>query len=263
MTQPKTVVVKLGGSTLVAGSADDTTLADMLALQAEGWRVVLVHGGGPQIDAILARLNIERRFHNGLRVTDAATLDAVRYGLLGQVNPDLVATIANVGGQAVGLNGVLRAAKDTRKGDIGFVGNVTGVDIGAINALLDHGYVPVIAPLAIPTDAPDTPALMYNVNADLAAAHIAAVLPSAVCVFLTNVAGVFDGEGRTIPTLDETRVAQLIADGTIGGGMIPKIDAALTAYAAVPRVAIIISTRPHALYDAVANDSVAGTAFRR
>lgn len=265
------IVVKLGGSTLggqTSTGTPDTTLEDILRLAAGGAPVVLVHGGGNAINGLLKSLGQEPRFHNGLRVTDRPALDAALMMLRGRINAELVATINRAGQDrnvaVIGLCGLdgrlLEARRDTRQGDIGFVGEITGVNPAVLEMVLERGFLPVVAPIGTALDDPQTG--MYNINADNAAAHLAAALRAEACVFLTDVPGVLDADKHTIPHLDRTTVQQLVQDGTITGGMIPKIDSALKALEGARRVLIIDGRPPNALYRAVTDPAFkAGTVF--
>jgi acetylglutamate kinase len=264
-------VVKLGGSTLggqTATGTPDTTLEDIIRLAAEGHPVVLVHGGGNAINGLLKVMGQEPRFHNGLRVTDRPALDAALMMLRGRINAELVATINRAGQSrgiaALGLCGLdgrmLEARKETAHGDIGFVGEITGVTTTVLEMALEKGFLPVVAPIGTATDDPATG--MYNINADNAAAHLAAALHAEACVFLTDVPGVLDGAKKTIPHLDRASVQKLVEDGTIYGGMIPKIGSAVKALEGASRVLIIDGRPANALYQAVTDAGFkAGTVF--
>jgi acetylglutamate kinase len=266
----KTIVVKLGGSTLggqSATGAPDTTLDDLLKLAALGVRLVVVHGGGNATTALLKTLGIESRFHMGLRVTDRPTLEAALMKIRGQINVELVAAFNRNGGAklAVGLSGVdgriIEARRETRHGDIGLVGEIVHVKPALLDALLDDGFVPFIAPYGVAVD--DTEAGIYNINADNVASHIAAALEAHACVFLTDVPGVLDKQKQTIPHLTPAKADALIADGTISGGMIPKIESALLALEGAKQVLIIDGKSAHALYTSITDPDagVPGTIF--
>ncbi len=216
-------VVKIGGSTL---GADDTTLADVVALQRADRRPVVVHGGGALINDWLDRLGVASEFVDGLRSTSDEALDVVVAVLRGVINTRLVAQIGALGGRAVGLSGVDGAAVLAERYDprLGFVGRVTGVDGELVMALLDAGSIPVIAPIGL--EPPDQP---LNINADTVAGEVARALRAERLIFLTDVDGVLDSEGRLLPTIDAARAAALRTDGTLSGGMIPKVDACFRA----------------------------------
>lgn len=219
------LVVKLGGSAL---DQQRTMLADIRTIWQSGWHVVVVHGGGPAVSHMLDRLALDTRFHNGLRVTDAAVLEVVQMVLGGQTNQNLVGAAQTMGIPAVGLTGLdggLLAARAYREmGDIGFVGTVTEVRLAVLSALLAARLVPIIAPLGLGSDGQ-----IYNLNADTAAGALAAALASDGAVFLTDIAGVKDAAGTLVSRLNADGVEAMIADGVIHGGMIPKVTACLAA----------------------------------
>ncbi len=268
----KTVVVKLGGSTLGGSSATgapDTTLADLLRLVADGFRVVIVHGGGNAINNLLRTQGHEPRFHNGLRVTDQAALAAALMVMRGQINSELVAAINQAGHaqglSAVGMSGLdgrlLEARRETRHGDIGLVGEIVRVNLKILQAVLDNRFLPVIAPFAVVIDEPTSS--IFNINADSVASHLAAALQAETCIFLTDVAGVLDHSGQTIPSLTPAAAQQLISQGVISGGMLPKLEAALKALEGCEKVLVIDGRPPQALYRAVVNSEAEGTIFSR
>jgi acetylglutamate kinase len=264
-------VVKLGGSTLggqTSTGTPDTTLEDILKLAAEGLTVVLVHGGGNAINGLLKQLGQEPRFQNGLRVTDRPALEAALMMLRGRINAELVSTINQTGQSrgvlAVGLCGLdgrlLEARRETAHGDIGLVGEITGVNPALLEIALEKGFLPVIAPIGTAVD--DSATGMYNINADNAAAHLAAALQADACVFLTDVPGVLDREKQTIPHLDRAAVGRLVDEGVISGGMLPKIGSALKALEGAKRVLIIDGRPANALYQAVTETELkVGTIF--
>jgi acetylglutamate kinase len=219
------IVVKIGGSTL---GAHDTSLDDIVALHAEGTQLVVVHGGGATISEWLDRANIPSRFERGLRVTDAATLDVVVAVLAGLVNKRLVAELQARGARAIGLSGVDGAIIRARRYDeaLGFVGEVVSVDGEALRSAAQDAVV-VLAPIAIE----EAGSQLLNINADTAAGEVAAALHAEQLVFLTDVAGVMDGSGVVCETLSAVEARALLADGTVAGGMVPKIEAALRAAA--------------------------------
>ena len=261
----KTIVVKLGGSTLGGQGAPDTTLTDLVRLVEEGWAVVLVHGGGNAISSLLKRLGHEPRFHDGLRVTDEPALDAALMAMRGGINAWLVTAINGTGLTGLGLSGLdgrlLEARRDTQHGPIGLVGEIVRVNPTVLQLALDNGMVPVVAPFAVAVE--DAEATIFNINADNAAAWIAATLKADECVFLTDVPGVLDHNKTTIPRLNSARIQELMADGTISGGMIPKLRSALKALESGGRVLIIDGRQPNSLYTAVSSPdgSVVGTLF--
>lgn len=253
----KTLVVKLGGSTL---EYQRSVLQDIIWLRALGANPVLVHGGGPYINEWLKKLNLPARFEQGLRVTDAATLDVVRMVLLGQVNQGLVLMTSSLGGHAVGLSGtdgnMIRARVANER--LGFVGEVESVDPLPVQTLIDQGYIPIIAPLG---QGPDDTCL--NINADLVAAHLAGALNAEKLIFLSNVVGICRQDGTLISELGELEAKKLIEDGVISGGMIPKVSACLDALLAVPRVHIVDGRESHILLRELFTDQGAGTMIRR
>ena len=230
-TQPdstaRTTVIKLGGSTL---GAHDTSLRDIAAARRDGRRIVVVHGGGATISAWLARAGIEATFVRGLRVTDAVSLEIVVAVLAGVVNKQIVAELSALGAPALGLSGadsmILQAhAYDA---DLGFVGKIDRVNPFPIEELLGLGYVPVIAPIAIDASRAGSSQLL-NTNADTAAGEIAAALRAEHLVFLTDVDAVLDANKRPIASMTADEARALIASGAAGGGMIPKLEAAVRA----------------------------------
>ena len=253
----KLLVIKLGGSTL---EHQRDVLQDIILLRSLGAFPVLVHGGGPYINAWLEKLNIPARFENGLRVTDARTLDIVRMVLLGQVNSELVLMATQMGGRAIGLSGtdggMVRAKILNQR--LGFVGEIESVDPTLVQSLLDQGYIPVIAPLG---QGPGGSCL--NINADLVAAHLAGALKAEKLIFLSNVSGICRQDGSLISELTETEARQLIADGIISGGMIPKVAACLDALSTVSCVHIVDGGEPYVLLRELLTDQGAGTMIVR
>ncbi|HTD20730.1 MAG TPA: acetylglutamate kinase [Ktedonobacteraceae bacterium] len=253
----KTLVIKLGGSTL---EHQKSILQDIVWLRALGAHPVLVHGGGPYINEWLTKLHIPTRFEQGLRVTDAMTLDVVRMVLLGQVNQGLVVMTSQLGGRAIGLSGtdgnMVRAHVIDER--LGFVGEVEAVDPTLVQGLLDQEYIPIIAPLG---HGPDGTCL--NINADLVASHLAGALNAEKLIFLSNVVGICRADGSLISELDEAEAKQLMADGVINGGMIPKVSACLDALCAVSRVHIVDGREPHVLLRELFTDQGAGTMIKR
>ena len=238
-----TLVIKLGGSTL---EAERAVLEDCVHLQRLGAIPVIVHGGGASISAWLKRIGKASRFEHGLRVTDAETRDVARMTLIGEVNATLVALVNRLGGRAVGLSGLdgpmIRAHYHRQYGDIGYVGEVDSVDPEVIRAVADLGCIPVIAPIGY---GPDGEAL--NINADTAAADVAVALQAEKMIFLTDVVGILSADGRLISEVSEEELEGLIADGTVSGGMIPKVKACQRAMAGVRQTHIIDGRYPHAL----------------
>ena len=253
----KTLVIKLGGSTL---EHQRGVLQDIIWLRSLGANPVLVHGGGPYINAWLEKLNVPAQFEEGLRVTDARTLDVVRMVLLGQVNQGLVLMATEMGGRAIGLSGTDGSMVQAKfiSERLGFVGEIETVDPTLPQTLLDQGYIPVIAPLG---QGPGGTCL--NINADLVAAHLAGALNAEKLIFLSNVVGICRQDGSLISELTEAEAKQLIAEGVISGGMIPKVTACLDALATVPRVHIVDGGEPHVLLRELFTDQGAGTMIVR
>ncbi|RMH43558.1 MAG: acetylglutamate kinase [Deltaproteobacteria bacterium] len=240
----RTFVVKVGGRALEDLALRERLAEDLILLSWVGVHVVVVHGGGSQVSAMLDRLGIAATFRGGLRVTDERTLEVVEMVLGGTLNKEIVRLIDRLGGRAVGLTGkdggMVRARR--HRDDLGLVGEVAAVDPAVIDHLLGD-YIPVIAPLAIGADGET-----LNVNADPFAAALAAALDAEKLVLLTDVEGVLDADGSLISTLRATDADRMIADGTIGGGMIPKVQHALAALTAgVRKVHIIDGRVEHAL----------------
>src|SRR5579864_7224355 len=252
----KTLVIKLGGSTL---EHQRSVLQDIIWLNALGVYPVLVHGGGPYINEWLNKLNIPTRFENGLRVTDATTLEVVRMVLLGPVNQSLVLMTSQLGGRAMGLSGTDGSMVRARIADerLGFVGEIESVDPRPVQALVSQGYIPIVAPLG---QGPD--GICLNINADLVAAHLASALNAEKLIFLSNVVGICRKDGSLIPELTAEEAQQLIKEGIISGGMIPKVSACLDALLAVPRMHIVDGREPHVLLRELFTDQGAGTMIR-
>jgi acetylglutamate kinase len=235
----KTIVIKFGGNAMVDEQLQNSFARDIVLMKLVGMNPIVVHGGGPQIGDLLKKLNIESEFVNGMRVTDSATMDVVEMVLGGTVNKQIVSLINHNGGQAIGLTGkdgqLIRARKlkTTHKTpdmsapeiiDIGHVGEVASINTSVIDMLINSDFIPVIAPIGVGDDGAS-----YNINADLVAGKIAEVLRAEKLVLLTNVAGLQDKQGNVLTGLTTAQVDALIEDGTIYGGMLPKISCALDA----------------------------------
>ena len=235
----KTVVIKYGGNAMVDDRLKQSFARDIVLMKAVGINPVVVHGGGPQIGEMLKRLSIESKFVNGMRVTDSKTMDAVEMVLGATINKEIVNLISSAGGRAFGVTGkdgrLIKAKKlvVTQQTpemsapeiiDIGQVGEVESIDKTVIDMLLKSDYIPVIAPIGVGSDGAS-----YNINADLVAGKVASVLDAEKLMLLTNVAGLQDKQGKVLTGLDVQLVDELIADGTIYGGMLPKIQCALDA----------------------------------
>lgn len=253
----KILVIKLGGSTL---ENQKVVLQDIIWLHALGAHPILVHGGGPYINEWLAKMQIPAAFKNGLRVTDAPTLEIVRMVLCGQVNPGLVSLAAHMGGKVAGLCGIDGNMIQAHIADpeLGFVGEIDTVNPEIVLTLIRQGYIPIIAPLG---QGPEGNSL--NINADLVAAHLAGALDAEKLIFLSNVAGICRADGSLISQLSEPEARQLIHDGVISGGMIPKVSACLDALVAVPRVHIIDGGEAHVLLRELFTDEGVGTMIVR
>ena len=235
----KLLVIKYGGHAMEDDTLKDSFAQDIALLKYVGMNPVIVHGGGPQIDAALQKSGIESRFVRGLRVTDEATMDVVEMVLVGKVNKEIVALLNRHGGNAVGLcgkDGELVVARKRRHGDLGLVGDVVGVNARVIESL--HGFVPVIAPVAADTDG-----VTYNINADVVAGKIAEALRAEKLILLTDVEGVKGRDGELIEELTIDDARDLIADGTIAAGMIPKVECCLEAIRGGVRQAHVIDGR--------------------
>jgi acetylglutamate kinase len=244
------LVAKIGGSTL---GAHDTTLEDVVALQRRGLRPVVVHGGGALISDWLKLHDVPTRFERGLRVTDERTLEVVVAVLAGLVNKGLVAALAAAGGRAVGLSGADGGLLKARLLDekLGFVGEVTEVDARPLLDLLDGGFVPVVAPVAVEWRDGEPTGQLLNVNADTAAGAVAAALAARWLVFLTDVPGIRDEEGQTIAGLTAARASALTEAGVVQGGMIPKVEACLRAAGSGCRSVIVDGRTAGALVEAI------------
>ena len=266
----KTIVIKYGGNAMESEELQASFAKDIVLMKTVGINPVVVHGGGPQIGDLLKRLNIASEFIEGMRVTDSATMDVVEMVLGGQVNKNIVNLINQHGGQALGLTGkdanLIRARKlkVTRRTpgmdkpeiiDIGHVGEVTEVNVGLINRLISDNFIPVIAPIGVGDDGKS-----YNINADLVAGKVAEALHAEKLMLLTNIAGLMDKEGKVLTGLSTAQVDELIADGTIYGGMLPKIRCALDAVQGGVASAIIVDGRvPNAVLLEVFTDTGVGT----
>ncbi|NLY57248.1 MAG: acetylglutamate kinase [Gammaproteobacteria bacterium] len=266
----KTIVIKYGGNAMESEELQASFAKDIVLMKTVGINPVVVHGGGPQIGDLLKRLNIASEFIEGMRVTDSATMDVVEMVLGGQVNKNIVNLINQHGGQALGLTGkdanLIRARKlkVSRRTpgmdkpeiiDIGHVGEVTEVNVSLINRLISDDFIPVIAPIGVGEDGKS-----YNINADLVAGKVAEALKAEKLMLLTNIAGLMDKEGKVLTGLSTVQVDELIADGTIYGGMLPKIRCALDAVQGGVGSAIIVDGRvPNAVLLEIFTDTGVGT----
>ena len=259
----KFVVVKYGGNAMVNEELKAAVMSDIVLLGLVGIRVVLVHGGGPEISEMLGKLGIESRFIGGLRYTDAETAEVVRMVLAGKVNKSLVANLTQFGGKALGLcgsdGGMLKVKKLESEPDLGFVGEVAGVDVKPVTDALDAGFIPVIATVS------DRDGQVYNVNADTAAAQIAAALGAENLILMTDIKGLLrdkDDESTLIPHVNVSEVPYLIKQGIISGGMIPKIECCVEAVRRGVKKATIIDGRiPHSILIEILSNEGVGTLF--
>jgi len=270
----KTMVIKYGGNAMVDDALKNGFARDVVLMKAVGMNPVIVHGGGPQIGQLLQKLGKESRFVQGMRVTDSETMDVVEMVLGGLVNKEIVNLINRHGGSAVGLTGkdgdLIRARKllFTEEApemntpeiiDIGHVGEVASVDAAVVDMLVRGNFIPVLAPIGVGEDGQS-----YNINADLVAGKMAEVLGAEKLMLLTNTAGVLDKNNQTVTGISASDVEQLIAEGTIYGGMLPKVRCALEAVAAGVRSAHIIDGRvEHAVLLEVFTDQGVGTLIRQ
>jgi acetylglutamate kinase len=267
----KTLVIKYGGNAMTDETLKNSFARDIVLMKTVGINPIVVHGGGPQIGELLGKLNIESRFVNGMRVTDSATMDVVEMVLGGLVNKDIVGLINGNGGKAIGLTGkdgqLIRARQLKVKHqapemlapeiiDIGHVGEVERIDTQVLEMLAHSDFIPVIAPIGVGRDGSS-----YNINADLVAGKIAEVLKAEKLILLTNIEGLLDKQGKVLTGLSTAQVDALIEDGTIHGGMLPKIGCALSAVKEGVTSAHIIDGRvPHAtLLEIFSDDAGVGT----
>jgi acetylglutamate kinase len=269
--QNKTIVVKYGGNAMTDERLKESFARDVVLLKVVGMNPVVVHGGGPQIDDLLKRVGKKGEFVQGMRVTDAETMDVVEMVLGGQVNKDIVNLINRNGGKAVGLTGkdggFIRARKLKVRGagggdemvDIGQVGEVESIDPAIVNLLHTEKFIPVIAPVGVGANGES-----YNINADLVAGKVAEILKAEKLIVLTNTSGVLDKDGKLLTGLTAKRVDELFADGTIHGGMLPKIGSALDAVKNGVNSCHIIDGRvEHALLLEILTDEGVGTLIKR
>lgn len=266
----RTIVIKYGGNAMVDEALKNSFARDVVMMKLVGINPVIVHGGGPQIGSLLEKIGKTSEFVEGMRVTDSETMDVVQMVLGGLVNKDIVNLINQNGGKAVGLtgkDGSLITAKKlhvTRKSpeldveeiiDIGHVGEVDSVNTSVVDMLVQGDFIPVIAPIGVGEDGAS-----YNINADLVAGKVAEVLGAEKLILLTNIAGLQDKQGNTLTGLSLNQVDELIADGTIYGGMLPKIGCAVDAVkAGVKRAHIIDGRVPHAVMLEIFTDTGVGT----
>ena len=272
--QGKCIVIKYGGNAMVDDALKNCFARDVVLLKLVGIHPIVVHGGGPQIGAMLDRLGIQSRFVDGMRVTDAETMDVVEMVLGANVNKEIVSLINSHGGRAIGLTGkdgpliyakkmeMARRREASAGGelvDLGYVGEVSGVNKRVIDYLSRGDFIPVIAPIGVGDDGHS-----YNINADLVAGKVAEVMQAEKLIVLTNIRGLLNKAGELLTGLDAEEVEALIADGTISGGMLPKMDSVLDAVkAGVNRAHIIDGRVEHALLLELFTDVGVGTLIER
>ncbi len=266
----KTIVIKYGGNAMTDPELQADFAEDVVLLKLVGMNPVVVHGGGPQIETALNRLGKKGHFIQGMRVTDAETMEVVEWVLAGEVQQDIVGLINQAGGKAVGLTGrdggLIRAQKLRMKDhqdpalehDVGQVGEIVGIDPGVVKALQDDAFIPVISPIGFGEHNES-----YNINADMVASKLAMVLRAEKLMLLTNIPGVLNKAGELLTELSSREIDALIADGTISGGMLPKIAGALdAAKAGVNAVHIVDGRVPHAMLLEILSDQAFGTMIR-
>lgn len=269
----KTIVIKFGGNAMIDDALKNSFARDIVLLKQVGVNPVVVHGGGPQIGDLLKKIGKESKFIDGMRVTDSETMDVVEMVLGGLVNKSIVNLINHNGGQAVGLTGMdgsmIRAKKMeiSRQSpelqapeiiDLGHVGEVTSIDPSIVRSLEDGNFIPVIAPIGVGKDATS-----YNINADLVAGKMASILGAEKLLLLTNTPGVLDKDSNILTGLNSKKVAQLIEDKTIAGGMLPKINCALDAVQSGVKTSHIIDGRvEHAVLLELLTDEGVGTLIK-
>lgn len=264
----KTVVIKYGGNAMIEESLQRSFAKDVVLLKLIGLNPVVIHGGGPQIDSALKRLGKQGNFIQGMRVTDADTMEVVEWVLGGQVQQDIVMMINEAGGKAVGLTGkdggLIQARKKLMPNkenpdaplDIGFVGDISSIDPSVVKALQDDQFIPVISPIGYDAEQGD----VYNINADVVAGKMAEVLQAEKLLMMTNTPGVLDKSGRLLRKLSAKTIDELFADGTISGGMLPKISSALDAARnGVNSVHVVDGRVAHCLLLEILTDKGVGT----
>ena len=266
----KTMVIKYGGNAMTDPALQADFAEDVVLLKLVGINPVVVHGGGPQIENALNRLGKKGEFIQGMRVTDAETMEVVEWVLGGEVQQDIVGLINQAGGKAVGLTGrdgaMIRAQKlkmvdskdPSKEHDVGQVGDIVSIDPGVVRALQDDAFIPVISPIGFGENNES-----FNINADVVAGKLASVLAAEKLVLLTNTPGVLDKAGKLLTDLSARAIDDMFADGTIHGGMLPKISSALdAAKSGVHSVHIIDGRVPHALLLEILTDQAFGTMIR-
>ncbi|MGM9527638.1 MAG: acetylglutamate kinase [Oscillospiraceae bacterium] len=258
----KIIVVKYGGNAMINEELKRAVMGDIVLLSLIGIKVVLVHGGGPEINEMLKKIGKESEFKNGLRVTDSETAEVVQMVLAGKISKNLVSLIGSMGGKAIGLSGMDAHMIEARKIDeeLGYVGEITNVDPTAILDVLDKGYIPVISTVGFDRDGN-----CYNINADTAASRIAGTLKAESLISMTDIAGLLrdkDDPGTLIPVVNVSEAPQLVREGIISGGMIPKVDCCIEAIRrGVKKVFIIDGRIPHSILIETLTDEGIGTMF--
>ncbi len=260
----KTVVVKYGGNAMVDAQLTTTILQDITLLKCVGVNPIVVHGGGPEINALLSKLDIQSQFHNGLRITDAATMDVAQMVLAGKLNKDIAAQLGMLGVKAIGLcgkdAGLIEAEKKVGKDgvDLGFVGKITRINTKLLKTLTEDEYVPVIAPVGIGPDGQS-----YNINADTVAGEIAVAMKAEKLMFLTDIDGIYldmNDPSTLVPVITVEEIHQYIAQGILSGGMIPKVEGCIRAVEqGVRRTHIVNGTIPHPIVLEIFTDRGIGT----
>ncbi len=258
----KTIVVKYGGNAMISDELRQAVISDIILLHLVGIKVVVVHGGGPEINEMLKKIGKQSKFVDGLRYTDEETMDIVQQVLCGRVNKNLVATLNRMGGQAMGLCGMdanLFRAKQLDEGKYGLVGEITDVDPQAVHDVLAQGYIPVISTVAQGVDGNNA----YNINADTAAAKLAVAMNAEKLILLTDVRGLLrdpKDDSTLIPSLQISGVPALIREGVISGGMIPKVDCCVESIRSGVKSAIILDGRvAHSILIELLSDDGIGT----
>jgi acetylglutamate kinase len=256
----KTIVVKYGGHAMAEAGVSEPFAQDIVLMKQTGIDPVIVHGGGPQIGSMLGKLGITSSFVDGLRVTDAASIEVVEMVLTGSINKQIVSGINAAGGRAVGISGkdgnlVVARKLENAKADLGFVGEPERVNPAVLSTIINSDLIPVIAPIGVGPKGET-----YNINADTVAGAVASATSAERLILLTDVEGVLDRDGKLIPHLTVNEARALIADGTISGGMIPKIETAVEAVERGVRAAVILDGRiPHVLLLELFTEPGAGT----
>jgi len=266
----KTIVIKYGGNAMTDPALQQDFAEDVVLLKLVGMNPIVVHGGGPQIDEALSKIGKKGTFIQGMRVTDEETMGVVEWVLAGEVQQDIVGLINHAGGKAVGLTGrdggLIRARKlkmvdkddPSKEHDVGQVGEIDSIDPGVVRALQDDQFIPVVSPIGFGEHNES-----YNINADLVASKLAAVLKAEKLIMLTNIRGVLDKQGELITELTPRRIDELIADGTISGGMLPKLAGAIdAAKSGVHAVHVVDGRVPHAMLLEILTDQAYGTMIR-